>query len=384
MRFLPLRIAKSHRPRKNETLLFPRPPPLLPTRRPLCNCWGGDVKPRPHTVGLDAGPWGPRTSTGTPVPLGSVQTRPGHGARVSMWILREQNSRVLLDKETESRLVSDSVRPAAGTEVGFRPSGGAPSPTVRPRGGASTLSPDAQPVLTAKGNGRRRAERTPGLVSSLSGSPSFPSRPPPPEAGAWPAVPSTVRGAGIGRAGPRPHSPTSSYSLYLRPLRHTPIVPSQDFEVADSSQETCPTPLTLPNTTPPSPGFGARQGAPSARAGWMRTESRHLGSAGSRGLWGLSCQWKRSGGWGGFVGFPRERKHTPSCCLPTLSDTAAGVAVQFIMFRWFALQEKSSHGDCEPRNTRTQPGSVWQLGTSASISASPSDSWGPTRAKWAG
>lgn len=82
------------------------------------------------------------------------------------------------DKETESPLVSDSARPAAGTEVGFRPPGGVPSPTVRPRGGASALSPDAQPVLTPKGNGRRRAERNPGLVSSLTGSPSFPSPPP--------------------------------------------------------------------------------------------------------------------------------------------------------------------------------------------------------------
>ena len=50
---------------------------------------------RPHTVGLDAGPWGPRTSTGTPAPLGSVQTFPGRGARVSTGILLEQNSREL-------------------------------------------------------------------------------------------------------------------------------------------------------------------------------------------------------------------------------------------------------------------------------------------------
>lgn len=69
---------------------------------------------------------------------------------------------------------------------------------------------------------------------------------------------------------------------------------------------------------------------------------------------------------------PGKETHTQLLSpLPSLLQQVGG-AVQFsLMFRWFALQEKSSHGDCESRNTRTHPGSVWQLGTPSSISASP-------------
>lgn len=78
----------------------------------------------------------------------------------------------------------------------------------------------------------------------------------------------------MGRAGPRPRRPPSRYSLHFWPLRHTPIAPSKTSRLLTPPRRPALPRLLRPTTRPPprpSPGYGARRGAPSARAAWMQT-----------------------------------------------------------------------------------------------------------------
>lgn len=156
--------------------------------------------------------------------------------------------------------MSDSARPAAGTgwDSGRR---AAPLPTVRLRGGASALSPDAQPGADPKGNGRRRAgEPWPCLWSEqLAFLPSSPL---------WRLEPGRLslrrsEERGWGGAGPRPPTPAQSLFPSLLASKTHPHRPLQDVGDYSSSQEACPT-SPPPNTRPPrpSPGYGASPECP--------------------------------------------------------------------------------------------------------------------------